>query len=651
MIETVAADRGLFQALANARTERSNVNVQLNRPDPSDSTARSKIDGSRDRGERGYAAAIEILASRDISGLSDLRAAHEAVVTLRTASEAAAGKPLAERPAELLRDWPVKTQGYLDKLAAITDKFDDSFATADALTLNLLAVKQNAWAARAANGAAVFQIIQALATGRPWTFEQTQTASMQNGRAMAAWDNLTRAAAGSTLPNSVADAIRNAATNFVGETAKVWQVASDSLSQGKLPALTLQESQDRSGRDQALIVEIANAALDAMIEHAQGASSVATRNLVISVVLLLGALGLTGLGLFVVLRRVTAPLKAMASVMTQLAGGDVSVEIPGAGSSGEVGLMAEAVDVFKRGMIEARRRATEQEAARAARDLRTETIETLTRRFDNTVSSVLDVLASAVTELEATASAMTSTSDHTNTQAARVADATDEASASVQTVASAADELSSSIREIARQVEQSNRSAQTAADEASLAERTVKGLADSSARIGDVINLIKDIASQTNLLALNATIEAARAGDAGRGFAVVASEVKTLADQTARATDEIVAQIGAVQGATQGAVGAIVGIVRRINEINEIAAAISAAVEEQSAATSEIAQNIQRAADGTREVSTNIAGVKRAAAETGAAAGEVLTTTQSLAKEAHGLKDTVADFLAGVRTA
>jgi methyl-accepting chemotaxis protein len=398
-------------------------------------------------------------------------------------------------------------------------------------------------------------------------------------------------------------------------------------------------------------VGIANEALDAMAIHAREASSSATRTLVIGILLLMVAIGLTGLGLYVVLRRVAAPLKAMASAMTQLAAGDVSVDIPGTGRSDEVGLMADAVDVFKRNLIETRRLTAEQEAARSAREARARSIEQLTGQFDSTVSGVLEVLASAVTELEATASAMSSTSEQTNQQAVRVADATEEASVSVQTVASAADELSSSIREIARQVEQSNRSAQTAADEASIAERTVKGLAESSARIGDVINLINDIASQTNLLALNATIEAARAGDAGKGFAVVAGEVKTLANQTARATDEIVAQIGAVQTATHGAVAAIVGIVRRIGEINEIAGAISAAVEQQSAATAEIAQNIQRAADGTRDVSANIGGVKNAAAETGAAAIEVLTTTRSLAKDAHGLKDTVANFLTRVRAA
>jgi Methyl-accepting chemotaxis protein len=348
---------------------------------------------------------------------------------------------------------------------------------------------------------------------------------------------------------------------------------------------------------------------------------------------------------------IATPITAMTGAMLKLAEGDKAVEIPARGRGDEIGAMAEAVQVFKDNAIRADRLAAEQETERKGREERARKIEGLTRGFDQTVTGVLQIVSGAATELEATAQSMTANADQTNRQATAVAAATEEASASVQTVASAAEELSSSIAEISRQVAHSTHLSRAASEEANRTDATMRGLADSSTRIGEVVSLINDIASQTNLLALNATIEAARAGEAGKGFAVVANEVKSLANQTARATGEIGTQVGAVQAASSEAVSAIAGIVARIEEINQIAAAIAAAVEEQSAATAEIARNVQQAAVGTSEVSSHIGGVTVSASETGSAASQVLSSARSLSQEASQLKSVVDGFLEGVRVA
>ncbi len=351
-------------------------------------------------------------------------------------------------------------------------------------------------------------------------------------------------------------------------------------------------------------------------------------------------------------RAISRPVVAMTGAMEKLAQGNTETDIPAQGRGDEIGAMAAAVSVFKQNMVEAARLRDEQEQVKARAEAeKRQAMNTMADEFEATVKSIVQAVSSAAGELRATAESMTATAEETSRRSAAVAAASEEASSNVETVAAAAEELAASTAEIGRQVMESARIAGRANDDTKDTDAKVQALTEAVHRIGDVLKLIHDIAGQTNLLALNATIEAARAGEAGKGFAVVASEVKSLATQTANATDEIAAQIKAIQDSTGTAVSAIQAIGQTIARISDISTTIAAAVEEQGAATKEIARNIQQASSGTHEVSANIAGVTKVADETGAAAAELLGASGKLAEQSQALRAHVDRFIAKVRAA
>jgi methyl-accepting chemotaxis protein len=346
------------------------------------------------------------------------------------------------------------------------------------------------------------------------------------------------------------------------------------------------------------------------------------------------------------------PIRRVGEVLLELANGNKAIDVPYAGRGDEVGDNARAAQTFKEKLIrieamEAEQKDVEQRAAAQ----RKADMLTLADQFQGTVGGIVDTVSNAAIQLEHAAGTLTGTAETTQELSGIVASASEEASANVQTVASATEEMTSSVNEISRQVQESSRIAREAVAQASKTDARINALSEAASRIGDVVKLITAIAEQTNLLALNATIEAARAGDAGRGFAVVASEVKALASQTAKATEEIGTQIGAMQAATSESVTAIKEIGGTIGRISEIASTIAAAVEEQGAATDEIARNVERAAQGTAQVALKITDVNRGAGETGSASAQVLSSAQSLARDSNHLKTEVDQFLAAVRAA
>lgn len=445
------------------------------------------------------------------------------------------------------------------------------------------------------------------------------------------------------------------------ELAKLWQ-------QYRAAATEVAELAKKGDIAQAVVVNTDKAtppgrAMDAILaklvalndKGAEVAGNNADSDFTMSIRVLLGTLALAiSLSLWAAIylvRDIARGIGSVISPMEALADGNLSTEIPHQGEPTEIGQIADKLQVFTDALI-AKQTADAAAAADAADKVaRAQKIDRITRDFEAMIGDTVQALASASTELEASASTLAQTSDLTQRLSGSAASASYEVSENVQSVAGATEEISSSVREISRQVQEASRVAGEAVRQAGETDASIMELSAAAGRIGDVIKLITAVAEQTNLLALNATIEAARAGEAGRGFAVVASEVKALASQTAKATDEITTQIGGMREATERSVGNIKKIGETITLISEISAAVASAVEEQGAATQEIARNVQNSARLSTQVAGDVSEVNKGTNETGSASSQVLTAAQSLSVESTRLKSEVDRFLQSVRAA
>jgi methyl-accepting chemotaxis protein len=645
----------LFKAMHNLRSDRPTSNRLLNSDQPVTSDIEQYLRNLREAEMPALSNATRQLASIDFpqqqTVVPELDRLFKVLTALQTEFWDAVAKPKASRRPALAKEYLDTTGTLLEMLDKLAATLAAAVSHQDAATDHLLAIKQIAWLLRNTAGDATLLITNGLTAGRVAP-DARLTYTKLVGGAETAWNALELTASGGQLPATLTSAMAaTKAAYFAPEYLAVRDRMVTALIAGEKPEMAASQWTPYTVAQMTPAVRVAEAALEAAKEHTLAEHSLAQRSLALQLVLLAFALAVATGTMMAVSRRVITPLHTMRDAMLKVAAGDLTVDTGYAQRRDEIGALAGALETFKQQAVDKLRIEDQERERNAGAAARQQAIEGYVGEFETMVRATLDQLGDASSQMRSTSAGLSAVSSQTNARVQEAEKASGEASMSVENVASASVELSASIDDISRQATHAAGIASRAVSRARETDGTVQGLAKSAGRIGEVVGLINTIAAQTNLLALNATIEAARAGDAGRGFAVVASEVKSLASQTAKATEDISEQIADIQKVAGDAIDAIQGIGGIIAEVNEVAATIAAAVEEQGAATQEITRSTQYAAQGTKNVSDNITGVKTDADAAAAAAENVKLASQTLETQSRQLSGQVTQFLGRIRAA
>ena len=561
-----------------------------------------------------------------------------------------AKRPRAERKIERTNSWYDAVTKVIDTANLASTAVSNRAWMNDPFIARMIQVRRFAWQVRDRYGIHCSSLRSNINSSKPLDDAQKRSVAQWDGTIASGWAGMAELLAAPDVAAELVTAATDAKAKTDGALKQIGDLTKNFDGSGK-PAMPASEWNTLCQAPFASIVAVANKALDQSIARAETVQAKALTNLVVQSLAFLLALAVTLAGVYVVRNRLMRPVRAILDAIAKISARDYATPVPQSRHPDEFGTMAAALESLRESAATAERLGRERESQQALQLARSGTVDAACRSFDDTVQAVIHSVAASTKELDATATDVRSLVSESSSQTAAVSSSAEQATNNLETIAAATEELSASVGEISAQVQASAREAREAVSQAAQTNATVEILDQTAGRIGEVVKMINAIAGQTNLLALNATIEAARAGEAGRGFAVVAGEVKSLASQTATATEEISRQVAEIQGATGQAVTAIRAIGGAISGIDEKMTAIAAAVEQQRAATTEISRNFQQAAQGTREVTDTIGSVARLNQETGNAGSVLSVSVTKMSADADRLRVAVEGFLGAVRTA